>query len=142
VFAAGGDRFFYGPNSLTWFRIERGADGAHVMEMHQNGNDEAERATRTGDVPPDVQVSRAILDSYVGHYLTEGPQADIAMGESGVLTIQLTGQSPLPLRPINDTEFTVQGVNARVVFHPESGAVNRFTVHQGGREIEARRAPR
>ena len=59
VFAAGGDRFFYGPNSLTWFRIERRPDGAHVMEMHQNGNDEAERATRIGDVPPEPAAARS-----------------------------------------------------------------------------------
>jgi CubicO group peptidase (beta-lactamase class C family) len=145
VFAAGEDRFFYGANSLTWFRIERRPDGAHVMEMHQNGNSEAERATRTGDVPPEpaaAQVSHAILSSYVGHYVTGGPEADVAMGDGGALTIQLTGQRPLPLRPVSDTEFIVQGANARVVFHAENGQVSRFVIHQGGREIEARRAPR
>lgn len=69
VFAAGDDLFFYGQNSLTWFRIERRPDGAHVMEMHQNGHEEAERATRTGEVRPEpaaAQISRALLDSYVG----------------------------------------------------------------------------
>jgi len=142
VFAAGGDRFFYGPNSLTWFRIERRPDGAHAMEMHQNGGNQAERATRTGDVPPDVRVGRALLETYVGHYLTGGPEVDIAMGDGGVLTIQLTGQRALQLRPVSETEFTVQGVNARIVFHGENGQVNRLVLHQGGREIEARRAPR
>lgn len=145
VFAAGGDRFFYGPESLTWFRIERGAGGAPVMEMHQNGNAEAERATRTGDIPPEVAaypVPRAILETYVGHYATGGPEADIAIGEGGVLTIQLSGRPPIPLRATSETEFTVQGVGARIVFHPENGQVNRFVLHQNGREIEARRAPR
>jgi D-alanyl-D-alanine carboxypeptidase len=139
VFAAGGDRFFYGPNSLTWFRIARSPDGAHVMEMHQDGNDPAERAVRTGDVPADIQVSRAILATYVGQYQTPGPAAEIAMGEDGVLTVRLTGQPAIPLRPVSATEFTVQGVNARIVFHPENGRVNRLVVHQGGRELEARR---
>lgn len=145
VFAAGGDTFFYGPNSLTWFRIERGPGGAHVMEMHQNGNVEAERATRTGDVPPEappVEVARDILLSYVGRYQTPGPAAEIALGENGVLTIQLSGQPAIPLRPTSATEFVVQGVNARLVFHPENGAVNRFVIHQGGRELEGRRVPR
>jgi D-alanyl-D-alanine carboxypeptidase len=145
VFAAGGDLFFYGPNSLTWFRIERRPDGAHVMAMHQNGSVEAERATRTGDVPAEpaaALVGRDILLSYVGRYLTAGPAADIAMGEGGVLTIQLTGQPAIPLRPTSDSEFIVQGVNARLVFHRENGAVNRLVIHQGGRELEGRRAPR
>ncbi|HYI47246.1 MAG TPA: serine hydrolase domain-containing protein [Allosphingosinicella sp.] len=145
VFAAGGDRFFYGPNSLTWFRVERRADGAHVMAMHQNGNVEAERAVRTGDVPPEappVQVAREILVTYVGHYQTPGPAAEIAMGENDVLTIQLTGQPAIPLRATSATEFVVQGVDARIVFHPENGAANRFVIHQGGRELEGRRVAR
>ena len=142
VFAAGDDRFFYGPNSLTWFRIERRPDGAHVMAMHQNGGNEAELATRIGDVPPDLQVSRAVLQSYVGRYQTPGPAADIALGEDGVLTVQLTGQPALPLRATSDTEFVVQQVNARIVFHGENGEVNRIVIHQGERQIEGRRVPR
>jgi hypothetical protein len=145
VFAAGGDRFFYGPNSLTWFRIERRPDGAHVMEMHQNGGNAAERAVRTGDVPPEpaaAEVGRAVLETYVGHYLTPGPAIDIAMSESGALTIQLSGQPAIPLRPASATEFVVQGVNARIVFHAENGQVNRLVIHQDGHELEGRRAPR
>jgi hypothetical protein len=145
VFAAGEGRFFYGLNSLTWFRIERGADGAPVMQMHQNGNDRAESAVRIGDIPADpaaASVDRAVLESYVGRYQTSGPMADIAIGEGGVLTIHLTGQPALPLRPTSTTEFLVEGVNARIVFHGEGGQVNRFVVHQGGRELEGRRIPR
>lgn len=51
VLAAGDDQFFY-PDSFTWFRIERGADGAAVMRLHQDGAEQAEISTRTGDVPP------------------------------------------------------------------------------------------
>ena len=142
VFAAGEDRFFYGPNSLTWFRIVRPAGGgAPVMEMHQDGAEAAERAGRTGDIPPDTQVSRAVLQTYVGHYQTPGPGADIALGENGTLTVQLQGQPAIPMRAVSETEFMVQGVNARIVFHPENGQVNSFVIHQGGRELEARRVP-
>lgn len=144
VLAAGDDRFFY-PASLNWFRVERRPDGAHVMEMHQGGSDTAELAARTGDIPPEApaaQVSRDVLSSYVGHYRTPGPAADIALGEGDVLTIQLSGQPAIPMRPTSDTEFTVEGVGARVVFHGENGQVDRLVIHQGGRELEGRRAPR
>jgi CubicO group peptidase (beta-lactamase class C family) len=145
VFAAGGDLFFYGANNLTWFRIERRPDGAHVMAMHQNGNNEAERAVRIGDVPPEpaaAEVGRAILETYVGHYLTPGPAVDIAISESGVLTVQF-GDRAFALRPTSATEFIVQGINDRIVFHSENGEVTRLVLHQqNGREIEARRAPR
>jgi D-alanyl-D-alanine carboxypeptidase len=145
VFAAGDDRFFYGPNSLTWFRIERRADGAHVMEMHQDGRNEAERAVRTGDVPAEpaaAAVSRAVLESYVGRYITPGPVAEIALGGDGALTIQLSGQPAIPLRAVSETEFIVQRVNARIAFHSENGQVNRLVIHQGERRIEGRREGR
>lgn len=145
VFAAGGDRFFYGPNSLTWFRMTRGADGVPVMEMYPEGEPAAERAVRTGDLPPEpaaFEVGRAVLQSYVGRYETGGPGADIALRDDGVLTVQLTGQEAIPMRAVSATEFIVQGVNARIVFHPENGQANRFVIHQGGRQLEARRAAR
>ncbi len=142
VLPAADDHFFY-PDDFTWFRIERRPDGAHVMEMHQNGASEAELAVRTGDLPAEpaaVAVGRDILLSYVGRYETEGPAADIAMGEGGALTIQLTNQPAIPLRATSDTEFVIEGVGARIVFHPENGQVNRFVIHQGGRQLEGRRA--
>jgi len=141
VFAAGGDRFFYGPESLSWFRMERRPDGAHVMEMHQDSG-ETDRATRTGDVPaeaPPAQVSQSVLQSYVGRYETAGPAADVAMAADGTLTIQLAGQPALAMRATSATEFAVPGPNARVVFHSENGAVTRLVIHHGGRELEGRR---
>jgi D-alanyl-D-alanine carboxypeptidase len=139
VFAAGGDRFFYGPNSLTWFRIERRPGGRHAMEMHQNGDGAAEQAVRIGDVPPEpvvALVERAVLETYVGRYTTMGPTVDIAMDEGGGLTVQLTDQPAIPMRAVSATEFIVEGVGARIVFHPD----NRLVIHQNGRELEGRRA--
>ena len=144
LLAAGDDHFFY-PDNFNWFRVRRSADGAHVMEMHQGGAAEAELSTSTGDIPPEApaaEVSRAVLESYVGRYATEGPAAEIAMGADGVLTVRLEGQPAIPLRPTSATQFVIQGVGATIVFHPENGAVNRFVIHQGGRQLEGRRVPR
>ncbi|HYG30199.1 MAG TPA: serine hydrolase domain-containing protein [Allosphingosinicella sp.] len=144
VFAAGDDHFFY-PGSFNWFRVVRRADGAHVMEMHQGGEDSAELSTRAGDIPteaPAAQVGRAILESYVGRYATEGPAAEVAMGADGMLTIQLEGQPAIPLRARSESEFEIAGVGATIVFHAENGTVNRFVIRQGGRELEGRRVVR
>jgi CubicO group peptidase (beta-lactamase class C family) len=145
AFPAGNDRFFYGPNSLTWFRLVRQADGAHVMEMHQNGERTAERAVRTGPVPPEappVAVDRSVLESYVGDYTTPGPVATVALTEAGHLTIQLSGQPAIGMRSISATEFRVEQVNARVVFHSEGGQVTGLTIHQGGQQLPGRRTGR
>lgn len=142
VFPAGGDRFFYGPSSLTWFRIERGADGSHVMHMHQNGANEAERTTRTGSIPPEAPpfaVSEASLRSYVGRYVTGGPVVTIAAAATGGLTIQLTGQPALPMRAISEREFMVEGVGARIAFEIADGRVTGLVIHQGGGQLPARR---
>ena len=143
VWAAGGDRFFYGPNSLTWFAVKRHAAGAHVMEMHHNGiEDEAEKAVRTGPVPaepPPFDVPRATLDTYVGDYAMGGGKATIAHGEKGGLTIQLSGQPMLAMRATSETEFRVPEVGARVRFESEAGKVARIVINHGGREIKAER---
>jgi len=142
VFPAGGDRFFYGPASLTWFRLERQPNGAHVMHMHHQGRDQAERAVRTGDVPAEagpVIVDRAVLQSYVGTYSAGTMTVTIAEGEGGRLTVQLSGQPSLPMRAVSPTEFHVDRVGARVLFQSENGRVARLVIHHNGRELTAQR---
>ena len=142
VIPAGGDLFYYGPGSLTWFRIERAADGNHVMHMHQNGESEAARSPRTGPIPPEAPtaaVGEAVLRTYVGRYVTSGPVVTIAMPSADGLTIQLTGQSALPLRAISEREFMVEEVGARIVFDVADGRVTGLVIHQGGGQLPARR---
>lgn len=142
VYAAGDNRFFYGPESLNWFEIKREGVGAPVMEMHQNGADEFDAAVRSGPIPPEpklVEVPRATLARYVGSYTARMGIAAIALGDDGKLTVKLGGQPAAPLMPIGATEFRVQGVDAGVVFHLENDVVTRLVIHQGGREIPAER---
>ena len=142
VFAAGDNRFFYGPASLTWFEMGRDSTGTPVMAMHQNGDGEAERSTRVGTVPPPaatMALSRDLLQTYVGRYTAPMAPVTIAFGEGDRLTVQLGGQSPRPLRPTAENVFSVEGVDARLVFHREGEAVSRLVIHQGSNEIAAPR---
>lgn len=142
VFAIGGDRFFYGPGSLTWFRIARAADGNPVMEMHPDGDDEAVLSPRAGPIPPEaptIQVDAETLRSYVGSYATGGPIVTIAPAPDGGLTIGLTGQPTFPLRPIAPGEFRVEVVDARITFDVANGRVTGLVIHQGGGQLPARR---
>ncbi|PWE17046.1 hypothetical protein DDZ18_10110 [Marinicauda salina] len=142
VFAAGDDRFFYGPDSLTWFEMERADDGAHVMKMHQNGAEAVERAVYTGPLPDEpavIELPEATLARYVGEYALGQAVATVSLGEDGGLTTQLTGQPEVGMEAVGETEFRLQGVDARIVFVVEAGEVPAFVLHQSGREMRAER---
>ncbi len=139
---AGGDRFFFGPDDLDWFRIVRQADGAHVMEVHGPELAAPVPAVRTGEVPPPFTVAPGVLQTYVGTYATETVVLTIALDEKGWLTLTPEGQSPAELRPVSETEFRIDGTPMRLVFHPENGEVNRFVLHRGARELHGRRTGR
>lgn len=139
AFPAGGDRFFFGPDNLTWFRILRKADGAHAMEVHRVEAAMPDSAVRTGAAPPPFTVDPAVLKSYAGVYTTEGPVVTIALDDRGQLSIAAAGQPPMPMRPVSQTEFRVDGGGFRIVFQPEGSAVNRMTMYRGARELNGRR---
>ena len=142
VFSAGGNRFFYGPDSLTWFTVARDPAGAITMAMHPNGEDRIETAARTGDAPPEaptVTVPRAILQSYVGTYVSAGPRIAVTLGEDGRLNVTLGGPRPLPTRAISETEFQLEAADVRIIFQREGGRVTGLLVRQGAREMPATR---
>ena len=142
VFPAGGNRFFYGPDSLTWFEVKQDSAGKPVMAMYQNGAAEPELAFLTGPIPPEpttVELPRETLQRYVGSYQAQLGIAKVAFGESGEMTVQLGRQRPVVLRAVSETEFLAEGVDAKVVFATEAGRVTGLVLRQGGRELPAGR---
>lgn len=142
VFAAGKDRFFYGPESLTWFAIVRDPDGKHRMEMHQMGASKPEVVVRTGPVPPPpaaIAVSDAELKFYAGDYKSPAGPIEVRLSESGTLTLRLSIQSPVALVPVARAQFKVDVVDATVDFIVEDGKVSGLVLKQGGQEVKATR---
>jgi CubicO group peptidase (beta-lactamase class C family) len=139
AFPAGDDRFFFGPDDLTWIRFVRQADRAHVVEVHRAEDAQPQRAVRTGAVPPPFTVAPAVLQTYVGTFQTETVAVTIALGKGGSLTLKPAGQDQMPLRPVSETEFRIDGTPMRLVFHKENGQVNRLTLYRGARELQGKR---
>ncbi|GLR48207.1 serine hydrolase domain-containing protein [Sphingomonas astaxanthinifaciens] len=134
---AGGDRFFYGPDSLSYFAVATGADGKPVMTFHPNGALAGETLARTGPVPPEAAaapLTPAQLDRLAGSYAFGPATMTIARSGAG-LTAQLTGQPPIALDSIGPNEFRTVGVDARLVFEEETGKLVRVVLHQNGRTI-------
>jgi len=136
---AGGDSFFFTGGDLTWVKFVRKPDGAHLMEIHEADEKGPDLAVRTGPVPPPLALAPALLQSYTGRFQTETVALTIALGANGRLTIQQDGGPLLPMRPVSDTEFRVDAARFRLVFHPENGKVDRFTIYRGARELHGRR---
>jgi CubicO group peptidase (beta-lactamase class C family) len=144
VFPAGEDRFFYGPESLTWFKVTRDPSGKHVMEMYPDGAKTAARALRSGPVPveaPPVMVPAGVLARYQGTYALGSRQAKVVLGADGGLTAQLTGQPVVRLIAEGPAEFRVEGAEAKVAFVMEGDKAARMIVKQNGQEIPAQRVP-
>ena len=142
VHAAGDDRFFYGQDSLTWFRVKRDAAGRHVMEMYHGGGNEAEIATRTGPVPPEapsVKLSQATLQRYAGNYRFGSSPVLVALGDDGRLTVKLGQQQPVAIEPLSEAEFRAIGPNAKVRFETANKIVTRLVLIQNGKERPAER---
>ncbi|MEP7316572.1 MAG: serine hydrolase [Sphingomicrobium sp.] len=143
VFPAGGNRFFYGPDSLTWFEIVTAADGKKTMLMHPEGATDGEPAKWSGPIPvekPAFVVPEAVLSAYLGTYKSQVGTLVIAR-EGDSLTAKLEEQNPLKLKPITLDEFEVERVGAKIRFGTiADGKASVLTLLQGSQRFEAKRA--
>lgn len=88
-----------------------------------------------------VVVDQAVLNTYVGDFeLQPGFNISIMTNNNGQLAGQATGQPQFPLQPISNTEFKVEGIDAKVEFVPNGGdKVKTLKLHQNGRIMDAQR---
>ena len=142
VFPAGGNKFFYGPDNLTWFEITRDAAGKPQFAMHQEGASTAETGSWKGPPPaakPAIAIPAATLDSYAGKY-TSMAGIFVFKHESDTLTIKLGEQPTLPMKAVSATEFEITQVGAKIRFNVKDGKVGSITLFQGGQELEGVRS--
>ncbi len=110
--------------------------------MPRNGADET--GTRTNEPLPAerkaVQVDPKIYDAYVGTYEL-GPGFHLVITREGnQIFVEPTGQPKHELFAESETAFFVKVVDARFVFvRGEGGQANQVVLHQGGREMPAKR---
>lgn len=134
----GEDRFAF-PNSLSWLRVERGADGrATGLNLYNNGEGEAERWTRSGELPPEqsfVPLSPAQQQALVGDYA--GPQfaVRVFVDEQGRLKGQAPGQPAFELRASSPRRVHVTEVDATLEFSAEADRPASVTLVQGANRL-------
>ena len=140
LFAAGGDRFHYGPNELSWFEMRRDAAGKPVMAFHGAGDDAVNLGAWSGPPPAEVAafaVPAALLASYAGNYTTPIGKAAVAVS-GATLTIELNGP-PVALKPVGPADFTAERLGAKIHFATTGDKVTGFEILQGGRTLPGTR---
>jgi CubicO group peptidase (beta-lactamase class C family) len=138
VFSAGKDRFFYGPESLSWFELATDPAGVRRIAFYPEGESKASMASRTGPPPVEtaaVAVPAATLASYAGSYTS--PAGVFVFSQQGEgLTVKLGSQPALPLKATSATEFEVPQVGAKIRFNVKDGKAGTITLFQAGQELE------
>ena len=139
----GETEFFY-DNSHTIVRFVVDASGRTTeMLMYQDDSDEPERAVRVADkVPerPTAKVDPALYAAYVGEYELAPGFILTVTHEGDRLMTQATNQEKFELFPSSETEFFLKVVDAQITFvRGPDGKVDQLVLHQGGRDVPAKR---
>jgi len=110
--------------------------------LHQGGADQ-EAARLDGDVPEarrSIEVTEDTLSSYSGRYELQPGVVMVIRHEGARLLAQLTGQPEFEIFPESETKFFYRVVDAQITFDvDENGKTAGLTLHQGGRNIPAKR---
>ena len=138
---------FFVENRLPVFRFEPDAAGrASALVTFQEEGGTPERALRVADAPPprkefkEIEVNPAIYDAYVGEYELAPGFILTVTREGGRLMTQATGQGKVEVFPYSETEFFLKVTDAQITFvKGPSGSVDSIVLHQGGRDLPAKR---
>jgi len=135
---------FFIANQLAAFRFEVDAAGKPtLLVVFQEEGGTPVRASRLGDVPPprkEIKVNPAIYDAYVGQYeLAPGFVLTVSRDGDHLIT-QATGQGKVEVFPSSETEFFLKVTDAQITFvKGPSGSFDSIVLHQGGRDLPAKR---
>lgn len=134
-----------GFRSFAGFDPDRGV-GAVVLTNSNQGSDDIgmhliNSALPLTPVPEDrveIEVSKEILETYVGSYALQPEFVITITHEGGALFAQATDQPNVPIYPESETKFFYKVVDAQITFEKDdSGAVTNLVLHQNGANMPA-----
>ena len=142
VFPAGGDVFFEKDGFLR-LRFEREPGGQAARLIVDSWGPRPAAVRDTAPEPPartSIEVDAATLNAYVGEYeIAPGFVLTVTLEGSRLIT-QATGQGKVEIFPSSPTEFFLRVVDAQITFVKDaSGAVTGLVLHQGGRDMPAKK---
>lgn len=130
----GQDRYGF-PNSLTTLQIERGADGKAVAaRLFNNGEPDAERWLRTGDLPAErsfITLTPAQQQALLGDYSSPQFSFKVFLDDQGRLMGQAPRQPASELKASTPRRLHVTQVDAQFDFSGDEGKPASVTLTQG-----------
>ncbi len=140
--AAARDRFFV-PEAMTTLRFERDATGKAIAMVRERMGARERLPRSTRPAPRErvaVKLDPKRLDALVGEYELVPGFVLAVTREGDRLMTQATGQSRVEVFPESPTEFFLKVVDAQLSFVVgPGGKCDRLVLHQGGRDMPARR---
>ena len=98
------------------------------------------QCTAPGATRPSVSVPASVLRTYAGEYALSPRVAIVVTFESDTLYAQPTGEQKRAMRGLSETRFFMDGSSVELSFVKDAaGAVTGMTVHQGARDMPARK---
>lgn len=86
-----------------------------------------------------IELDPIVLDMYVGKYrLNEDVDVSVSL-EKEQLYLQASGQNKIAIFPEAEDKFFMKVADGQVTFVREKGKIAELIVHQGGRDLHARR---
>lgn len=133
-------------DSGTLLHIRRDARGKITGAELEPRFGPSEAGVQTGEAPSErkaVKVDPALFDAYVGTYELQPGFEVVVTREGDRIFAQPTGQVKRELFPESETKFFLKEVDAQLVFvrgdGDDGGRAESAVLHQGGREIPAKR---
>ncbi|MFO7695396.1 MAG: serine hydrolase [Vicinamibacterales bacterium] len=142
IVPAGNDVFFV-RDTFRRFTFQRDAAGKYErFEVDDWGPQPPAIRDNTPEPPARsaIELDPSVLKAYVGEYeLAPGFVLAVTL-EGNRLMTQATGQGKVEVFPSSPTEFFLKVVNAQITFvNDSSGAVTGLVLHQGGRDMPAKK---
>jgi len=110
----------------------------YLKELIEDEVKEDEKMSKNNDDA--IVFDNGILDSYVGDFELQPGFIISVTEDNGQLFGKATGSKVVKLNPLSNTEFAVEGVEAKIEFIPNGSiGVELIKLHQGGQTMEARR---
>lgn len=141
MFPAGNDEFFV-KDSFMRLRFERDPAGTVTRLIVDDWGVQPAAARDETPEPARVAVTvdPAIYDAYVGEYELAPGFILTVTREGDRLMTQATGQAKVEVYPSAPTEFFLKVVDAQISFKKDAaGAVTHLVLHQGGRDVPAKK---